>query len=66
MKSIKLIALLTSTLLIAGCVAPTRNVYVYDTPPPTPVYIVHPAPVYWSLNMGWYGGGYYRRGPWHR
>jgi hypothetical protein len=66
MKSIKLIALLTSTLLISGCVAPTRNVYVYDTPAITPVYIVRPAPIYWNLHMGWYRGGYHRHGPWRR
>ena len=66
MKSIKLIALLAATLLIAGCVAPTRTVYVYGTPPPTPVYIVRPAPIYWNLHIGRYGGGYHRHGPWRR
>lgn len=67
MKRIKLaIALLTVTLLTTGCVAPTRTVYVYDTQPTTPVYIVRPAPVYWSLHMGWYGRGHYHRGHWHR
>jgi hypothetical protein len=66
LKSIKLIALLTATSLLSGCVAPTRNVYVYDTPAVTPVYIVRPAPVYWHLHMGWYGRGHYHRGHWHR
>jgi hypothetical protein len=76
MKSIKITALLTATLLLAGCISPTRTVYVpvekVETGTTTvvetyPVYVVRPAPVYWSLNMGWYGGGYYyRRGPWHR
>jgi hypothetical protein len=75
MKRIKLaIALLTATLLMTGCIAPTRTVYVpveksnigTTVIAHYPVYIVRPAPVYWSLNMGWYGGGHYRRGPWRR
>jgi len=79
MKSIKLtIALLTATYLLAGCATPTRTVYVpvekTETGTATttiveayPVYVVRPAPVFWSLHMGWYSGGYYyRRGPWHR
>ena len=75
MKRIKLtIALLTATLLLAGCIAPTRTVYVpveksengTTTVVPYPVYIVRPAPVYWSLHMGWYGRGHYHRGHWHR
>lgn len=74
MKSIKLIALLTATLIMSGCIAPTRTVYVpvekseikQVTVETYPVYIVRPAPVYWNLHMGWYGGSYYRRGPWHR
>jgi hypothetical protein len=66
MKSIKLIALLTATSLLSGCIAPTRNVYVYDTPAITPIYIVRPAPIYWNLHMGWYSHNYHRRGPWRR
>jgi len=75
MKSIKLTALIIATMLLAGCIAPTRTVYVpvekSETGTTTiveyPVYVVRPAPVFWSLHMGWYGGGgYYRRGPWHR
>ena len=74
MKSINLIALIIATMLLAGCVAPTRTVYVpvekSETGSPTvvayPVYVVRPALVFWSLHMGWYGHSYHRRGPWHR
>ena len=74
LTSIKLIALLTATSILSGCIAPTRNMYVPVEKVNSistviahyPVYIVRPAPVYWNLHMGWYGRGHYHRGPWRR